>query len=514
MMVRYSALFVNQSYLYLVAGLPRGASWANKPAHAMTLHANAPLSSQAPLRTVRRAPIPTAAASATAVKTQRSGSSTTAAAAASELRTVVRKGAAPVSTKGTSRPTTPANASVRSMTASAVRSTKSKETAPPLPAVTSRSPTSSVAVEFDVGSGPPEAIVSTSPEVPSAISFASPVVPAVPPGLSAPPGLPPPVRSSVDLSSPPPGTHPSQSSSYQMSTQAQALMEDLKARRESALPSSSQSPFPDLDRTLRTLSADDGPGFSFNLDPKFAGGEDASVALPDLTVEPAMPFGGSFFDSFPALRQGPSSPSNGSFMSPPGLSYPMHLHRSLYDQQISRPIPVDRQSTGGSSYTGSFNPFAETTDETPVRRFSPLDEEPKVSRFGFARGRQGSASSPYHTSSPLSNSESASHLQYFSSSEHASPVNRSPGQWPFHPRHQQSLDFPHNSSVSALSSPLVPHAHSMAQSLYVQQQQPQSTFMPFDSDVSEAQLREFIHASRDRVTPSRNGPLGRTLLFV
>lgn len=298
-----------------------------------------------------------------------------------------------------------------------------------------------------------------------------------------------------------------------MSTQAQALMEDLKARRESALSSTTLSPFPDLDRTLRTLSGDDGSGFSFNLDPKFAGDEqDASVTFPDLTVEPAMPFAGTFFDAFPGLRQGPT-PSN-SFMSPPGLSYPSHLHRSLYDQQMARPVAVDRQSTGGSSYTGSFNPFAETIDEAPSRRFSPLDEERRVSRFGFARGRQGSTSSPYHTSSPLSNSESVPHPHYFSSSELASPINHAPGQWPFHPRHQQSLDFPPTSSASALSSPLISNAHSMAQTPYMQQQQPPSRFMPFDSDVSEAQLREFIHASRDRATPSRNGPPGRTLLFV
>lgn len=495
------------------AGLPRAASWANKGTNGTPLHVNATVSNQPAARTARR-PVP----ATTVTKQQRSGSSTVSPSPAIDLRAAGkdRKTATTATIKTASRPTTPANVPHRPTTPATTRSTKQKETVPPVPSAPPRSPTSSVAVESEASSSPPDGGVVLSPDVVPAVPAALPSVPAIPPGLSAPPGLPPPTRSNSEFAtSPPPGLQLSQSSSsYQMSTQAQALMEDLRARRESSLTSTAQSPFPDLDRMLQTLSENDG-GFSFNLDPKLAGSaQDASITLPDLS-DPTIGFGGSFFDSFPGLRPGSVHPPH--LIPPPGISYPPSPHRSLYDP-LTRSPAVDRQSTASPSYTGSFNPFAEATEETPSRRFSPLDEERKVSRFGFARGRNGSTSSPHHTSSPLSNSESVSQLQYFGSSELASPMTQSPGQWPFHLRHQQSHDFPHTTSTSAMSSPLVSHAlahaHSLSQSPYAQQQQPQSRFMPFDSDVSEAQLREFIHASRDRATPSRNGPPGRTLLFV
>jgi CCR4-NOT transcription complex subunit 4 len=65
---------------------------------------------------------------------------------------------------------------------------------------------------------------------------------------------------------------------------------------------------------------------------------------------------------------------------------------------------------------------------------------------------------------------------------------------------------------SATSSPLVPHAQ--AQPVYNQQQ---SRFQPFESGVSEAQLRDFIQSSRDRAgsaTVAVSTPAGMRLLFV
>lgn len=80
-----------------------------------------------------------------------------------------------------------------------------------------------------------------------------------------------------------------------MSTQARALLDDVRARRESILVQSNSSPFPDLDRTLQVLTGDDGAfgGFNFNLDPKFVGNEDINDdPLPDF--EDPLPSSASY----------------------------------------------------------------------------------------------------------------------------------------------------------------------------------------------------------------------------
>jgi CCR4-NOT transcription complex subunit 4 len=305
-----------------------------------------------------------------------------------------------------------------------------------------------------------------------------------------------------------------------MSTAAQALLDDVKARREAPPPSTYVSPFPDFDRTLQTLSGGEAGGFggfSFNLDPKLAGDDtDTSAALPDFDAEANTPFHGTFTDAFPALRPpGHGSPSI-PFVGPPGISYPHNPSRPIYDPLTTRPI--ERQSTGGSNYTGSFNPFAEVNDDSvgssPPRKpqYSPLDEDRKVSRFGFARGRQGStaASSPLHVSSPLSsNNNNDSHASLYNSNELSAPQS---SQWPIPNRQQQQQpDYGYSQSNSQLSSPLAPHAQ--AQAAFSQQP---SRFQPFDSGVSEAQLRELIQSSRERAGPTttNDSPAGMRLLFV
>lgn len=265
-----------------------------------------------------------------------------------------------------------------------------------------------------------------------------------------------------------------------MSTQALALVEDIKARREGTQVLSGPSPFPELDRMMQSLAGDN--GFSFTLDPKLAAdNEDNNLTLPDFQAEAAKPFTGNFFDTFPSVRQPP----------PPGLGFPH-----------SR----ERVRTPSSSYSGSFNPFAsDLTDESP-RQYSPLDEERKVSRFGFARGRQGSAaststSSPLHASSSLSHSESFSQSTYFPPSELPSPANHTgPSQWNYAPRH----DYLHQ-STSAMSSPLAQHAQ--AHNTFGQQQQQATRYQQqYDTPISEAQLRDFINSSRDRTM--RTGSAG------
>ncbi|KIM72614.1 hypothetical protein PILCRDRAFT_15963, partial [Piloderma croceum F 1598] len=240
-------------------------------------------------------------------------------------------------------------------------------------------------------------------------------------------------------------------------------------------------------------------------------GEDTDAStLPNFDAEATMPFRGTFTYAFPALRPPaqhgfPSSP----FMNPPGILYPRSASRAIYDPSTSSPI--ERQSTGGLNYTGSFSPLAEVNEESasssPPRKaqYSPLDEERKVSRFGFARGRQGStaASSPLHVSSPLSNNGD-SHTSFYNSNKVSAPPRSS--QWPTLNRQQE---YGHSQPGPLLNSPLAQHAQ--AQTAFSQQQ---SRFQSFDSGVSEAQLRELIQSSRERAGPTTNdSPADRQTSF-
>ena len=122
-----------------------------------------------------------------------------------------------------------------------------------------------------------------------------------------------------------------------MSTQAQALFEDIKARRESTLVSNGPSPFPDFDRMLQSLTEQ--TGFSFSLDPKLANEEqDEALELPDLDTATSSTFLGNFFDVFPSVRH-----------APPGLGFP----HALDIQTINRsPAPSTASSSVSFHGTG------------------------------------------------------------------------------------------------------------------------------------------------------------------
>ena len=291
-----------------------------------------------------------------------------------------------------------------------------------------------------------------------------------------------------------------------MSTAAQALLDDVKARREAPVSTTYISPFPDFDRMLQTLSGGDSGGFSFNLDPKLAGdGPDSAEILPNFEPDvTAMPFNGSFMDAFPGLHA-PTSPFMAP-MVPPGITHPQNPIRGMYDASNARAL--EKQSTSGVNYTGSFNPFSEPADNSAssARKssYSPLDEERKTSRFGFARNRQGSttASSPLHVSSPLSNSDS------FYSSNDAPPAA---SHWPSRQVQQSEYRYgqPTSQMSSQMNSPMMQHA----QPTFVQQQQ-QPQYHSYDAGVvSEAQLRELIQSSRGRATPAATDN-GRRPLFA
>ncbi|RDB21562.1 putative general negative regulator of transcription C16C9.04c [Hypsizygus marmoreus] len=499
------------------AGLPRAASWGQKPAtsQAPTPSGNQPASSNlSATRQPRRGAV---------IRQSRNGPA--AVSASSEARTTNQRASNEVpksvpttkasSQASSSRPATPASSLAHQrvpIPADQKPIRQKKETVPRLP---SHSPDLSMTAGSDRESGQSEPI-SASPVVrpesadstlaPQATPALPPGLRIAPPGLSAPPGIPAPSRPSrPDTASPQTPILASQTS-YQMSTAARALLDDVKARRESALPATTGlSPFPDFDRTLQTLSGEDGGGFSFNLDPNLAGSDAEDIsALPDFETESKIPFRGSYIDAFPALRTTPTSVA--TFPAPPGLPYPHHPNRSIYDPLAVRLSPIgglEKQASGASGYMGPFNPFADGPEEppapssSPLRRpqYSPADDESsrKVSRFGFARGRQGSTatSSPVHISSPLSNSNSD--LQSFYTSPEGTSQMASRTQWPVNARQDYSQPG------SAIGSPLVDGAEST-----VHLQAHISRFQPFDTGVSEAQLRELIQSSRERAQASQD----------
>ena len=483
-------------------GLPRAASWANKGTASVTTTA----STSSATRSSRRSGIrQTRNAQGSQLDTR---TSSTTPRTQPERRpgstTAVNKASSQASS---SRPSTPASSVLpqRPITPAGVGVLRQKRVShPPQPQPSCRSPT----LESDLGSGPhdaapispairprsTESIQSSAASILSAPS-APPGFPVFPPGLSAPPGIPTSGArpSRPDTTSPQTPITPllASQSSYQMSTAAQALLDDVKARWKTNSTAMNASPFPDLDRTLQTLSAGDGQysGFSFNLDPKLAGDKDVED-LPDFEAGADIPFQGTYLDAFPGLK-GPST----SFMAPPGSPYPHSPIRSIHDHTALRPLSataVDKPD--GSAYKGSFNPFADNQDSVTSSQASQpsLDDngERKMSRFGFAQGRKGSttASSPMNVPSPLGNSDGQT--PFYTTPE---PISAQ-SQW------LESTSRPRFSEF-VYSPRTAPLAHTIqTPSTYPPSQ---SRFQPFESSVSEPQLRDLIQTN-----PIHNEPSG------
>ena len=382
----------------------------------------------------------------------------------------------------TARPTTP---SIKA---------KPKDVVPSLPPTVQSvgSPAlSSPAVDSDAGSVPQEAPNDSPALRPQSTQSEQPALPPPPPGvppppgLLAPPGLPPPTWTQTTDSDLP-------QVSYQMSSQAQALIDDLRARREAPASASAVSPFPDIDRTLQVLTGGDDEygGFSFNLDPKLAEeGADTQMEFPGLDAEADMPFQGGFLEAFPGLTN-PGSPTV-SFAAPPGLTYTHNAGRSIYDAAATRPPPQPSVTPG---YMGSFNPF-DSKEEQSQQKFDD-DSTRKVSRFGFARGKQNSATtSPMPPTASLQ-SDMITHPSYYDSLD-LSTTNSISSPWTLSRR--QTADYLSPQSRSVSNSPAIRQAQAV--SPFPQQQL--SQFQPFDNDISEAQLRDFINSSRDRASTSQ-----------
>ena len=328
----------------------------------------------------------------------------------------------------------------------------------------------------------PDSVGSTSSNLHLTSSGSASTSLLVPPGLSAPPGI-------SSLSRPPRAETASpqtpllaSQSSYQMSMAARALLDDVKARRESILPASSGfSPFPDFDRTLQTLTDEGSGGFSFNLDPKLADEAEVSEPLPDFDLVSTVPFHGSYIEAFPALRSG------FGFIQP-SSGYVQNANLPIYDPATVRTgsgHSFEEQSARGTGYTGLFNPFSEPGAEsvsTSSSSYPPADEERKVSRFGFAQGRKALtvASHP-----PLSN-PSSQHQSFY----HPTDVQHDAG-------YQWSTDYhEHHVSNAHATSAQVRHAQTMFP--HAQNR------LPSGRELSEAQLRNFIQSSQARLNDSGN----------
>lgn len=475
--------------------MPRAASWAQKTPSPHSITGMASTTSTSLARVSRRGGAPRQIrSSGTPLTDTRIGQSRSG---------IERKSAGtPLSQTSASRPSTP----LLGMASDSKTPRKDipipKSTNSPAPSATAESDGSSLTQDRGLPSSRPSSPGSAQSPMTSMLSMAS-LIPAVPPGLVAPPGIAPLGRPPRVATASPQTPLLSSQSSYQMSTAARALLDDVKARREAPLPAIGYSPFPDFDRTLQTLSGGDSGGFSFNFDPKLAQEVEALENLGDFEDGATVPFTSSYVDSFPSLRN-PGAAGMSHLGPPPGLSHP--ANHSIYDPLNNKPeLPQQAQR----SYAGSFNPFADSSEDeinTGSSRTTGDAEERKFSRFTFARSKQNPSlmSSPPTMSGPGFHSPRENHAFYGAVGgmspnlqQHWSPVG-----------HQE---FNYSQPVSNVGSPLL--QQTQAQTVF-----PQSAprFQPFEADLSEAQLREFIQSSRERanVHQQHPNPQGNSLACI
>ncbi|KAF8201634.1 hypothetical protein BJ912DRAFT_945984 [Pholiota molesta] len=476
------------------AGLPRAASWAQKGSTPATpsIGSNASLSPSSNVLLTTATTTPRQTRRTAPTRLPRNAATTSM--STTETRVGQVKTSAERKTTA-SRPSTPAIADAsRAEIAAESKALKVKEvvsvpesTSSPAPSATTASDDSRPESTESMRSNARPLSSKPSSNFLAPPGLSAPPGLATPPGLAAPPGISTPSRPPRAETTSPQTPLLASQSSYQISNTARALIDDFKARTVSALPASSaSSPFPDFDRTLQTLSGGDGGGFSFNLDPKLADEVDSTENLSDF--DSSIPFHGSYVDAFPALRTG--SP----YMQSPSLGYSHPNSHSIYDPSTLRVASAslhEKQNGKGTSYLGSFNPFSDTTPDNSAQSqrypHSPVDDERKVSRFGFARGRQSSTatSSPLHSVTPLTYGND---LQAFFHSSDEAMHSWPPGLHDLH------------ISNSHTSSPLAQQAQ--AQPAFGQQPRLQS--LNGNGDLSEAQLRNFILSSQERENSARN----------
>jgi CCR4-NOT transcription complex subunit 4 len=197
---------------------------------------------------------------------------------------------------------------------------------------------------------------------------------SVPPGLVSRSATP-----SADTASS--GSEPKTASVYQPSSNAQAVLDDMRARREAEAMQPSKSPFPDFEATLSSFRDGDDFCFTFEDSVLASQGADKASALGTPTVTP--------FASGPMYGGVLSAQSTSNTPPPPGLGA--------------------QRSAMPRTYSGSFDPFSSDNGEALLKG-KPLEslggmynalmdvnsskrEDGEVSgepgsRFGFAKRKE------------------------------------------------------------------------------------------------------------------------------
>ncbi|KIO23416.1 hypothetical protein M407DRAFT_9438 [Tulasnella calospora MUT 4182] len=301
------------------------------------------------------------------------------------------------------------------------------------------------------------------------------------------------------VSTPAPPSETSVDQPYRLPGNVQALLDDVVTRRETK-PQTFQSPFPDLDRTLAALGNDD-YSFSFNLDPKLIPPKGSGSAIRSGPGrESPTSYGG--FDPFgltsvasPSLPLSSQSPA---LPPPPGLGARSQPISSMIGNSFASPDPIR------NSYTGSFDPFAESAArDTPSTAHAHLVEDETArrgSRFGFAQKKASDSRFSSAAASPLVLPDNLPQTPLYASSDLVSPAPSSSQplpQWTY-PTQQ---DFSLAQGISQLQL--------QANAVRAAQQAPPGfgglpRFSPFGtSSNTEAALKEMLNIGRNQQVPRR-----------
>lgn len=428
-------------------------------------------------------------------------SSSGSAGAANRTTTVTGPARSSAMSPGTSRASTPAAASLPSRPSTAAEVAAQNGTNGRAVPIKSPMPSSATARQVQ-----PQ----TSPLSPK---FAPPAPVSLPPK----PTPPTPTEEPTPAQTTSPTAAIASGKAYQPSSQAQALLDDVRARRESTT-NAFVSPFPDLDRTLAALNSNDGFSFSFNIDPTLASKSMAGKGR----QSPSVPVFRGSFDPFAGSSFGPSQTQATvptTLPPPPGLASRPTINTQPSSSTFSNQPMVNTPTRLGplSSYSGSFDPFAEAgasaASGSPALSSSNVasslqgfdDESRRASRFGFARRGGGPGGDGLSArlglsaaSSPMGASEGLPQTPLYTSSDVLSPMPSASSQqlpqWTL-PTHQEY--GPPGMSPMMFSngrSTQQQHQHHQAQ-----QQTPNmngmDSFSPFASG-ADMSLKEMLNIGR------------------
>lgn len=198
---------------------------------------------------------------------------------------------------------------------------------------------------------------------------------------------------------------------YQPSSKAQALLDDMRSRREAEAHQPTKSPFPDFDATLSSFRDGDDFCFTFEESQIPANMKDSSSTNGVMGLSAFTPFALTHHDTSYFGRASPTPPP-----PPPGIATPT---RNLTDSPAPPPGLFGHAVNESGGYTGRFDPFAPnageviSVEESKVEPFSSpfasidqlrrtLNDEKalngtveekegddaRLSRFGFSKRRE------------------------------------------------------------------------------------------------------------------------------